>query len=160
MRTLRYSLLLLLVAACTRSETASKAPAASPPPAATKAVEEAAKPTIEDTTFKLALVGEPAYKAGERAAVQLTLEARGGYHVNQEYPIRVEVKAPPGVTLEKASLERADAAQFGEQSARFELPFSGEAGTHELTASVDFAVCTAETCVPDQRTLALPLTIR
>lgn len=160
MRTLRYVFSLLLLAACSRSETHSKSAAPAPSLPAEKKVEEAPQPTIEDTTFKLALAGQPAYAAGERAAVQLTLEARGGYHVNQEYPIRIELKAPSGVKLEKASLERADAAQFGEQSARFELPFSGEAGTHELTASVDFAVCTAETCVPDQRTLALPLTIR
>jgi len=159
MRLLRTCSLLLVLGACSRTEAPEKSSAPAAPPALVKPV-EAAKPAIEDTTFKLALSGQPEYSAGQNATVQLTLEARGGYHVNQEYPIRVDLKAAPGVKLAKASLERADAAQFGEQSARFELPFSAEAGSHELTALVDFAVCTKETCMPDQRTVALALTVR
>lgn len=163
MRLLPSTLLLLSVVACSKSEPSDRAapmpaPAAPAQPAAKSA--EPSKPVVEDTTFKLALSGEPTYTAGQQGTVQVKLEARGGYHVNQEYPIRIDFKAPAGVKLAKASLERADAKQFGEESARFELPFSAEAGVHDLTADVDFAVCTKETCVPDQRTLALSLTVR
>ena len=151
------------LAACSRSEPSAKTDP-SPAPAAPLAAEaksaEPAKPVVEDTTFKLVLQGEPEYAAGKQATVRLTLEARGGYHVNQEYPIRVDIKAPAGVKFAKTSFERGDAAQFGEASAKFELPFSAEPGTHDLTAAVDFAVCTKETCVPDQRTLALAVTVR
>jgi hypothetical protein len=155
-------LMMLCVSACSRSEPDKAAAPAGPAPSAqaTAKSAEPPKPTIEDTTFKLALTGQPEYAAGKQASVQLILEARGGYHVNQEYPIRVDLKSATGLKLAKGSLERADAVQFGEQSARFELPFSAEPGVHDLTASVDFAVCTKETCVPDQRTLALAVTVR
>jgi hypothetical protein len=160
MRSLCSTLLLLSVVACSKSEPAEKAaPSPAPTQPAAKSAEPA-KPVVEDTTFKLALSGEPTYTAGQQGTVQVTLQARGGYHVNQEYPIRIDFKAPNGVKLGKGSLERADAKQFGEESARFELPFSAEPGVHDLTADVDFAVCTKETCVPDQRTLALSLTVR
>lgn len=148
----------VLLVACSRSEPPQKEVSASAPAPAAKQAEPP-KPSIEDTTFRLALTGKPDYAAGKESAVDLVLEARGGYHVNQEYPIRIDLKAPASVKLPKPSLGRADAAQFGEERARFELPFSADKGTHELLANVDFAVCTKETCVPDQRTLALSLEV-
>jgi hypothetical protein len=149
----------VLLAACSRTEAPAPAPAPTAP-SAEKAVEVPPAPKVEDNTFRLALVGAPEYQAGQAGSLALTLEALGGYHVNQDYPIRVDVKAPPEVKLGKASLGKSDAAQFGEQQARFELPFSASAGAHDLTATVDFAVCTKETCVPDQRTVALALQVR
>ncbi len=156
-------LLFALLAGCSRSEPA-RAPAAEKPAAyaaapATKQAEPP-KPSIDDTTFRLTLSGAPEYTAGTAGSVALTLEARGGYHVNQDYPIRVDMKAPPGVKLSKSSLGKPDAVQFDEGEARFDVPFSADKGTHDLTATVDFAVCTKETCVPDQRTVALQLAVR
>jgi len=149
-----------LLAACSRGE--PPAPSVAPPAPVAQAakVVEPPKPSIDDTTFRLALVGVPEYAADKESALELTLEARGGYHVNQDYPIRVDVKAPAGVKLAKASLGKPDAATFNEQQASFKLPFSASAGAHDLTAVVDFAVCTKETCVPDQRTVALAFQVR
>ena len=151
-----------LLAACSKSEpTPAPSPAAAPTPVPVEKRAEPKTPAIEDTTFKLALAGEPSYAAGQAGVVKLSLEARGGYHVNQDYPIRVDLKGPSGLKLPKPSLSRADAAEFGEHQARFELPFTGEQqGAHELTATVDFAVCTKETCVPDQRTVALNVQVK
>lgn len=148
---------------CSKSETPSPAPAAAAPvtsAAPAPAVAAAASPVIEDKTFKLALVSEPEYAAGTPAKLKLVLEARGGYHVNQDYPIRIDFKAPAAVKLEKASLGKADATEFGEPAAKFEVPFTATSGAHELTADVDFAVCTPETCMPDQRKLAVALHVK
>jgi hypothetical protein len=117
-------------------------------------------PSVEDNTFKLSLVSEPEYTAGSASTLKLVLEARGNYHVNQDYPIKVDLKAPAGMTLPKPSLGKPDAAEFGEKIARFELPFSATPGAYELTADVDFAVCTPETCVPDQRKLAVKVAVK
>jgi len=161
MRTRTLLLSSVLLAACSRTESpaATAAPVQAEAPLV-KAAAEPPSPKVEDNTFRLALVGPAEYTAGQAGSLKLTLEALGGYHVNQDYPIRVDVKAPPEVKLEKVSLGKADAAQFGEQQARFELPFSASAGAHDLTATVDFAVCTKETCVPDTRTVALALQAR
>ena len=148
----------LQLGACSKSEPAPEPAPTQAAPAAKSA--EAPRPAIEDNTFKLVLSGDPAYEAGKPSVAKLSLEARGGYHVNQEYPIRVDLKAPAGVKLTKPSLGRTDAAAFGEKSAEFALPFSADPGAHALTATVDFAVCTAETCVPDQRTVALDLKVQ
>ncbi len=155
----RLATLVLLAAACTREEAKPVAEPAPVAPVATKLV-EAPKPTIEDTTFRLALATPEAPSADKPASAELTLEARGGYHVNQDYPIKVDVRGAPGLTLTKASLVRADATQFSEEKAAFAVPFAAAAGTYDLTATVDFAVCTKETCVPDQRTVALALQVK
>jgi hypothetical protein len=151
---------LLVGAACSKSEAPAPAPAPAPVAPPPVAKEAPPGPSIEDNTFKLALVSEAQYTAGNPSTLRLVLEARGGYHVNQDYPIKVDLKAPPGVTLPKVSLGKSDAAEFGEKTARFEVPFTAPAGEHELSADVDFAVCTPETCVPDQRKLAVKLAVK
>jgi hypothetical protein len=155
------TVLCLGLCACSKSEapapTPSSAPAAAPTPVAPQSP---AGPSVEDNTFKLSLVSEPEYSAGSAATLKVVLEARGNYHVNQDYPIKIDLKAPAGVTLPKSSLGKPDAAEFGEKIARFEVPFTATAGAHELSADVDFAVCTPETCVPDQRKLAIKLAVK
>ncbi|MDB4975661.1 MAG: hypothetical protein JWN48_4002 [Myxococcaceae bacterium] len=147
------------VAGCSRSEAPAPAVQAAPTAALPKPL-EAPKPTIEDNTFKLSLVPATGYNGSKEGKVELTLEARGGYHVNQDYPIRVDLKAPADVKLDKTTLGKPDAAEFSEHSARFELPFAATSGAHDLVATVDFAVCTKETCLPDQRTVALALQVQ
>ncbi|MFT3922525.1 MAG: hypothetical protein QM778_08325 [Myxococcales bacterium] len=168
MSTLRIAVSALCLAglsACSGQESqppAAAAPEVSPPAAAAPAEKKAEppKPSIDDTSFHLALESQPTYTAGQAGSVQLVLEARGGYHVNEDYPLRVDLKAPSAVKLTKGSLGKADAAQIGQERARFDLGFSAEPGTHELLATVDFAVCTKETCVPDQRTVAVALKVQ
>jgi len=160
-----YAVLLgaLAGAGCSKPEApAAEAPSAPPAVAPAPAAPAPAvkKPVFEEPTFRLALTGEPTYTAGQPGKLKLLLDARGGYHVNQDYPIRIDLKGPGAVSFAKASLTRPDAASFGETSAAFDVGFTGQAGTHEIVADVDFAVCTAETCVPDQRTLALSVDVK
>lgn len=132
------------------------APAQPPPAAAAKE----AGPSVSEPSFDLTLATAGNYKAGELGRVVLTLTPKGIYHVNQDYPISISLKAPAEVSLPKASLEKSDAAEFGEKVAKFDVPLTpSKAGEHTLLADVDFAVCTEETCVPDQRKLALKLAV-
>ncbi|HEX5656884.1 MAG TPA: hypothetical protein VFX59_06800 [Polyangiales bacterium] len=155
----RIATLVLLAAACTREEPAPAPEPKQAAPLATKTAEPP-KPSIDDTTFHLAFAAPEAATADQPGNAQLTLEARGGYHVNQDYPIRVDVKGAPGLALEKTSLSRNDAKEFSEEKASFAVPFKAPGGSYDLTATIDFAVCTKETCVPDQRTVALALQVR
>jgi len=138
-------------------------PAAAAKPAEVAPAPEAPKgpppASIQDNTYRLALEADPSYGEGKDGQFHVVLKAMGGYHVNPDYPIRVDLKGPVGLKLAKTSLGKPDAAEFGEESARFDVSFTAPKGTHAVEASVDFAVCTKETCVPDQRTLALNLQV-
>lgn len=173
--TLAVAWVILPLAAC--GSQASEAPAAAPEPAPAPA--EAPKPTaeapaeapkaeapkeltdtIEDPSFELKLVPSGPYAAGKLASFGVSLVPKGEYHVNQDFPMTIAIKAPDGVTLPKAKLEKGDAAEFAEKKARFDVPFTAAAaGEHRVECDINFAVCTPETCVPDERTLALNLAV-
>jgi hypothetical protein len=157
---------LLCALGCGNSQSASEAPAASAQaataaaPAAAPKPAEPPKPVIEETAFRLALEGTVPYSAGQPGQLKLVLDPRGGYHVNQDYPTRIDLKVPATVKLAKPSLGKADAASFGEKNAAWNVDFTADKGEHSLVAAVDFAVCTADTCMPEQRTIAIALNVQ
>ena len=116
--------------------------------------------SVDEASFSLKLVGAGPYQAGELARFVVNLEPRGVFHVNQEYPIEISLKGDAETSFPKASLAKADAAQFDEKKARFDVPFTAKsAGDHKIMANVKFAVCTDENCVPDERDLALAVAV-
>lgn len=152
---------------------APPAPAAEAPQPAPPATEKAAAPaatdkakappsdTAKDPSFTLRLKPAGEYTAGQLGTLVLDLEPHAPYHVNQEFPMEVSLKAPAGVTLPKSQLQKGDAAEFGESKARFDVPFTpADKGEFLIEAHVRFAVCTPETCVPDERDLALSVAVK
>jgi hypothetical protein len=120
-----------------------------------------AGPRIETGSFLLSVApAQPSYRIGKAGDVEIALEGRGDWHVNQEYPIRIELKAGPGVVLEKSELVKDDAKQFGETKVRFLAALEpSAAGKHELTCDVSFAMCTEENCILEKRTVAMQLKV-
>lgn len=140
------------VTAAPAEPTAKAEPAAEAPEALTS--------TASDPSFLLSLKPAGPYAAGKLGTFVVDLEPRGEYHVNEDYPMSVTVSAGEGLSLPKAELQKDDAAEFGEKKARFEVPFTpATKGEHRVQAHVRFAVCTPETCVPDERKLALALPV-
>ena len=72
---------------------------------------EAAKPAAPDDRTrlkpeegKLAIDPPADAKAGAEAVAKITVTAGAGYHVNTEYPTKLTLTSPEGVTLAKAEL--------------------------------------------------------
>ncbi|GAB4212941.1 MAG: hypothetical protein OHK0013_36270 [Sandaracinaceae bacterium] len=155
----------LVLGACGSSEqspassggSGSTPPATAEPPSPPSPAE--ARTVWDEPSFELRADAVGPYQAGQQGTFVLRLQARGNYHVNQDYPISIQVTAPDGVTLPRATLGRPEAAEFTETLARFDVPFVAPSGHHELRALVDFAVCTPESCMPDSRTLAIALDV-
>jgi len=161
--------LIVLSAGC--SESASEEPgsasngAGSPEGGEGAAVAPAAEegpagPEASGDSYALRAQGQPGYASGALGSYQIELEGRGGWHVNQDYPIRIALAEVEGLSYPKAELDRADAADFGDERARFEIPFTATgAGTHQAQAHVHFAMCNPENCVLLDRRLALDLRV-
>lgn len=130
------------------------------PPAA-KRSDEPAGPKIESGSFLLAVTpSDSGYQIGKDGDVEIALESRGEWHVNQEYPIRVGLKAAPGVALKKNELVKGDAKEFDEKKVRFVVGVEpSAAGEHEVTCDVSFAMCTEENCILERRTVSMPLKV-
>jgi hypothetical protein len=123
---------------------------------------DAAGPKIETGSFVLEVSpAQPVYAAGKPGELEIALESRGEWHVNEEYPIRVDLKAAPGVAIPKAELVKDDATEFGEEKVRFVAAVEpSAAGEHEVTCDVSFALCTEENCILEKRTLAMMLEVK
>jgi hypothetical protein len=126
------------------------------------APDEPAGPRIETGSFLLAVAPvQPKYAAGKAGELEIALESRGDWHVNQEYPIRVDIEAATGVAIPKSELVKDDAKEFGNQKVRFLARVEPTtAGKHEVTCDVSFAMCTEENCILEKRTVAMELEVQ
>jgi hypothetical protein len=107
------------------------------------------------------MVGAGPYKAGELGRFVIELQPKGVYHVNKEYPLEIALTSTADGVLPKGQLAKADAAEFGDTKARFDVPVSPKAaGPVSINANIKFAVCTEENCVPDERNLTLALAVQ
>ncbi len=96
--------------------------------------------------------------AGVTAVVRI--EGRAGYHVNARYPVRLDVRAPQGVTLAKANLTASDAT-ISEQAAVFHVAYTpNAAGRHDLEGDLRFSVCTAARCLIERTTVRWTAEVR
>ena len=123
---------------------ASVAPSAAPTPAApTSAALATQAATAQSYTVRIVAGDAKAGQAG-KSVVEVTPAA--GFHMNLEFPVRLRVTPPTGLTLGKADLSKED-AELTEAALRFSVPFTATAaGKVSLEALGDFSVCNDTTC--------------
>lgn len=85
-------------------------------------------------------------KAGETAHAVVRVVPSGSYHVNQEYPYKCKLDAPPeGVTYPTPVVTEVERTQ---DLATMKLPFvAAKPGTAKVGGLCSVSVCTEENCV-------------
>ncbi|MDC3954987.1 hypothetical protein [Polyangium jinanense] len=96
-------------------------------------------------------------KSGSKATAVVTVKAKGAYHVNLEYPHKLVLKAPDGVTVEKAKLVAADAKVSKEELSFTVVATAAAPGKKTIEAELKGAVCTDTTCEPFTETVSIPV---
>lgn len=105
-----------------------------------------------DTSYKLAVTTPPVGPAGADAIAHITVTPGQGWHVNKDFPTSLQLKAPDGLTLTKASMEAGDAAKLDDNELAFDIKMkAAKAGTYSIDGEIKFAVCTPETCDPKKQ---------
>jgi hypothetical protein len=102
-------------------------------------------------------------KAGAESVARVTVTPATGYHVNTEYPTKLTLTSPQGVTLAKAELvagghdkAKGDADALDEQQLAFAVKLTPAAsGSYTINGSFKFAVCDASQCLPKKETIAI-----
>lgn len=108
-----------------------------------------------DSSFKLAVAAPAPGAAGAQAVARVTVTPGTGWKMNEEYPTKLVVQAPEGVTVVKAEQVLADAAAFDPHQLAFDVKLTAaKAGTFPVTGTLKFAVCTDATCDPKKQTIA------
>jgi hypothetical protein len=150
-RSLSIVLPLLVATACKQPEapppppppppaTPTATPTPPTPPAPTPTPPATPQPRVELTAPEYNLVASMA-----QGVFELAIRGAGEYHVNEGYPVAVELRAENG-TVAKATMRRPDAAEFSQTLARFTQPVQGAGPTTVVRGSVRFGVCRAEQC--------------
>jgi hypothetical protein len=135
-------------------------PPAAPAPAAPPPAVAVAQQSYKEAEFAVSLAGPTSGKAGETLALQVTLQAATGYHVNQEYPLKFQINKGTGVVPEKDIVQKADGTVDAHTATlpvkvKLEKP-----GSFELGGRLSFSVCKegdASVCLLEKRELGIKL---
>lgn len=93
---------------------------------------------------------------GKEATASVTIMAKRGWHLNHEAPLTLKLTPPPGVTVDKSKLTRADLALASESEARFDVGVTlSEPGRKSIDAEAGFVLCRADACRPLKEKLTL-----
>jgi len=112
---------------------------------------------------KLAVEAPADAKAGAEATVKITVTPATGYHVNTEFPIKLTLTAPDGVTLAKSefkaggpSKDKGDADTLEESQLLLGVKLTAaKSGSYTINGTFKFAVCDKDSCRPKKESIAI-----
>lgn len=112
---------------------------------------------------KLAIESPADAKAGTETIAKIKVTPAAGYHVNTEFPTKLTLTAPEGVTLAKSELKaggmdkgKGDADVFEEQSLELGIKLTAaKSGSYTINGTFKFAVCDKDSCRPKKETIAI-----
>lgn len=144
---------LLLLGGCSKVSEAA-ASEAQPQPASPSAATAQATNAVDKPNFSVRLSFDGACKKGETCTALVTVDAKGGFHINDKYPYRFNVaEAPQGVSYPKPVV-RGDDVTFTETKAVLRVPFVAEnAGEAKVGGTLSFSVCSDEKCLIEKQAL-------
>lgn len=109
--------------------------------------------------FSIDIQAPPAQK-GKPATAKVKIIAAPTHHMNKEYPTSLTLTPPAGIAVAKAKLAGAD-AKIEEKAAEFVVTFTpSETGNKEIAGDLKFAVCTAESCIPQKIKIGIQTTTK
>lgn len=138
---------------------AAAAPAADGQPAAADAAAVSGKPKVSGEGFEVSVEPPAAsLKAGQTGAVEVVLNAKAPFHVNDQYPIKLKLKETPGVKYANMTIGK-DAAKVENMKAVVPVSFTPEAGKRTVAGVLSFSVCTDDKCLMEKQDLALEVNV-
>ncbi|MCK6587494.1 MAG: hypothetical protein HUU21_07400 [Polyangiaceae bacterium] len=112
---------------------------------------------VAGSTYKFS-VSAPEAKVSAKSSAKISVLPTDGFKINLEYPTKVTLNAPAGVSLEKTKLTAKDAAQLDKSGVVFDVAYTAtERGKKTITGEMKFATCTETSC--DPQTLPLSFEI-
>jgi hypothetical protein len=137
------------------------AEAAPAPPAGAASDDDRFK--LKPEEGKLAIELPTDAKAGTESVAKITVTPGTGYHVNTEYPIKLTLTPPQGVTLAKASFvaggrdnAKGDADALDEKQLAIAVKLTpAAAGSYTVNGTFKFAVCDHDQCLAKKETIAI-----
>jgi hypothetical protein len=98
---------------------------------------------------------------GQRATVKVTIKAKDGFKVNDQYPHGLKLEASDDIVYEKDALKRDDGRFDGKTAFVFEVGAKAKrAGSHAVAGKLKFSVCNDAQCLIQKIDLSAKVTAR
>jgi hypothetical protein len=131
------------------------------PAAPAKGAEDPFKLKAEEG--KLAIESPADAKAGAEATATIEVTPGEGYHVNTEFPIKLTLESPAGVSLAKAQFiagghdkSKGDAEFLDETRLSINVKLTAaQTGNYMINGTFKFAVCDKDSCLAKKETIAI-----
>jgi hypothetical protein len=116
----------------------------------------------------LAIEAPADVKPGAETIAKIVVTPGKGYHVNTEYPIKLTLASPTGVTLAKTEFAagghdkaKGDADALDEKSLAFAVKLTPAAsGSYTINGKFKFAVCDRDQCLAKKENIAITVAAR
>lgn len=129
-------------------------------PQVTGAGDDAFKLKPDEGTLQIEVPSDA--KAGAEVIAKVLVIPSDKYKVNKEFPTKLTLTPPAGVTLAKAEMKaggadeaKGDADTFEERQLAFSVKLTPEAGNHTISGTFKFAVCDKDTCLAKKENISI-----
>jgi hypothetical protein len=132
------------------------APKEGPPSAATPAV-----PSMENANYRAQIRPSGACKKDQTCTVEVLVEAKGEYHINDKYPYKFKLDDPPpaGMRYPKPVVSKEDGT-MDEHKVVLKVPFVSEStGDKKVSGTLSLSVCSAANCLMDKQPLEVTVKV-
>lgn len=116
---------------------------------------------VEGDNYVVEAKADAGYKATLEGTFEVSITAKGNYHINPQFPIRWKSgEAPENVTYSKPVLTRDDGT-FKETSGSFKVPFSAsKAGKYTVGGSLSVSFCSEKNCLMEKVPVDIDVTVK
>ncbi len=105
-------------------------------------------------------IGAPTAQKGKPTTVKIKVLPARSYHMNKEFPTSLVLTPPAGITVAKQKLAGAD-VKVEEAAIEFNVEFTpSQPGTKEIPGDLKFAICNADSCIPQKIKIGIQTTTK
>ncbi|HEU4538931.1 MAG TPA: hypothetical protein VFS00_32650 [Polyangiaceae bacterium] len=143
------------VAGCTRSSEASPARERADAPAPVVA----AGARVDNPNYVVSFRAEGPYQQGKEGTAEVVIEAKGEYHINDQYPFRFTPKEGDGATF-KGPVGR-EGGTVEKSKVALKVPFTPtRAGEVKLAGKISLSVCSDKQCLMEKHDLEATASVK
>lgn len=117
--------------------------------------------SVGDKSYTLTVNAPDSVSKGTPGIVSVKVTPKSGWKMNKDFPTKLKVIPPAGVTLAKGTQKVKDAKTFNDAGAEFAFEFKADsAGDKAFKGEFKFAVCTETTCDPKKQVVAWKTSVK
>ncbi len=151
-----------LLSGCSKVSEAKERGEATGQAATNELVAPAKGPATDTANYRVAIRPAGSCKKGETCTVEVLLEAKGEYHINEQYPykFKVDEAAAAGLKFPKPVVGKEDAV-VEEKKIVLKVPFIADsAGDKKVAGTFSLSVCSAANCLMDKQPLEVVVKVQ